>query len=205
MSETVAQLRARIQARRKSLDPSEHGRVEKLLDIQFFHFLRDVIRPRPGQCWGVHRALPWEWSLPISLQFLQESGVGLAYPRMCDPADRAAGMNWLLADESLAEHWIPCSSMKRLLEPRHDLPEIDPERMAGVWVPGVAFSERGERMGTGGGFYDTFLVRHPELFRVAVAGDFQILPELPGQRHDEPRMNAIIAQSRVLLFSAVTE
>ncbi len=200
MSEPAAELRARIQARRKSLDPREHGRIEKLLDIQFFQYLREVILPKPGQCWGVHRALPWEWSLPVSLQFMRESGVALAYPRMCDPMDRAAGMNWHVADESVAEHWVRCSSMKNLFEPHHDLPEIDPERMAGVWVPGVAFSERGERMGTGGGFYDTFLAHHPELFRVAVAADFQLLPELPGQRPDEPRMSAIVGQDRVLSF-----
>lgn len=201
MAETAAELRARLQARRKSMDPREHEHFQKLLDIRFFTYLREVIRPRPGQCWGVHRALPWEWSLPLSLQYLRESGIALAYPRMCDPADRSAGMNWHLADESLSADWVRCASMKSLLEPRHDLPEIDPGRMAGVWVPGVAFSERGERMGTGGGFYDTFLALHPKLFRVAVAAEFQIFAILPGQRPDEPRMSAIVGQKKVLSFS----
>jgi len=201
MPENAAELRSRIQALRKSLDPSERARIQKRIDIQLFGLLRDRLRPAAGRCWGLHRPLPWEWSLPVSTGFLRESGVALVYPRMRDPADRSQGMSWHLADESIPAHWEACRGMPLLLEPRGDLPEIDPARMDGVWVPGVAFSERGERMGTGGGFYDFFLARHPSLVRVAGAADFQLLRELPGQRPDEPRMSHIAGEERVLSFT----
>lgn len=46
-------------------------------------------------------------------------------------------------------------------------------------MPGVAFDRENHRVGYGGGFYDRFLEKHPEITRVAVAFDFQIFQEVP--------------------------
>lgn len=46
-------------------------------------------------------------------------------------------------------------------------------------MPGVAFDRENHRVGYGGGFYDRFLEKHTSVGRVAVAFDFQILPEVP--------------------------
>lgn len=40
------------------------------------------------------------------------------------------------------------------------------------------------RVGYGGGFYDRFLEKHPEVCRVAVGFSFQILPEVPTEPTD---------------------
>ena len=51
-------------------------------------------------------------------------------------------------------------------------------------MPGVAFDRDNHRVGYGGGFYDRFLEKHPELDTVAVAFDFQILSQVPTEPTD---------------------
>ena len=50
-------------------------------------------------------------------------------------------------------------------------------------VPGVAFTDTGNRLGYGGGFYDRFLKEHP-CKTIGIGYDFQLLKELPTEEHD---------------------
>lgn len=61
---------------------------------------------------------------------------------------------------------------------------VEPESIDLILVPGVAFSPTGQRIGMGGGFYDTFLPRATRAFRLALAYQCQIFPELPIMEHD---------------------
>ena len=51
-------------------------------------------------------------------------------------------------------------------------------------MPGVACDRENHRVGYGGGFYDRYLEKHPQLERVAVAFSFQMLPEVPTEPTD---------------------
>ena len=63
-------------------------------------------------------------------------------------------------------------------------------------VPGVAFDPENNRVGYGGGFYDRFLEKHPDITRLAVAFDFQILDLVPTEPTDIcPQI--IVTQSKV--------
>ena len=63
-------------------------------------------------------------------------------------------------------------------------------------MPGVAFDIHNNRVGYGGGFYDRFLEKHPDIFRLAVAFDFQILDQVPTEPTDIcPQI--IVTQSKV--------
>ena len=55
-----------------------------------------------------------------------------------------------------------------------------------VLMPGMAFTEKGDRMGYGGGFYDKFLASEPEHPTVALCYDFQMVEELPTEQYDIP-------------------
>ena len=56
-------------------------------------------------------------------------------------------------------------------------------RDALMLVPGLAFSEEGYRLGYGGGYYDRY-VKDATFTTMAMAYDFQILPEIPREEHD---------------------
>ncbi len=70
-------------------------------------------------------------------------------------------------------------------EPVEDGPVADDET-ALVLMPGVAFTEKGERIGYGGGYYDRFLAREPDHPTVALCYDFQIAESLPTEEFDIP-------------------
>jgi 5-formyltetrahydrofolate cyclo-ligase len=54
-----------------------------------------------------------------------------------------------------------------------------------VIVPGVAFDQRGVRLGRGKGYYDRFLEKLPDKTQtIGLAFDFQILPDIPAVSTD---------------------
>ena len=184
MSSAAEQLRTRVQQWRKSLDPVHHQATSHALDLRLLSWFQTL---PPQTLWATYRPLSWEWQLPRTHEWFARQGGRWAFPRI-DGVD----LRWHLADLSDPSGWESSSSYKSLLEPRPTLPEVDPAALQGVIVPGVAFSFKGERMGAGGGFYDRFLSRHPQILRVAVAAQQQVFSELPGQRPDEPRMHQLI-------------
>ena len=55
-----------------------------------------------------------------------------------------------------------------------------------VLMPGLAFTQNGDRMGYGGGFYDKYLEKEPDHPTVALCYDFQIVDEIPTDDYDIP-------------------
>ena len=70
-------------------------------------------------------------------------------------------------------------------EPIADEPVADDET-ALVLMPGVAFTQKGDRMGYGGGYYDRFLAAEPNHPTAALCYEFQIMDSLPTEEFDIP-------------------
>ena len=70
-------------------------------------------------------------------------------------------------------------------EPIADDPVAE-DKTALVLMPGLAFTEKGDRMGYGGGFYDKFLAAEPEHPTVALCYSFQMVDTLPTAEYDIP-------------------
>lgn len=85
-----------------------------------------------------------------------------------------------------------------LSEPGPTAPEIPPEDLDIIVVPGVAFDERGYRLGHGVGYYDRFLAR-TNACKLGLAYDFQIVQELPSSPHDIP-VHAVLTPTKYLEF-----
>jgi 5-formyltetrahydrofolate cyclo-ligase len=65
-------------------------------------------------------------------------------------------------------------------------------------IPGVAFDEKGGRIGTGEGYYDRLIPRLPITTRkVALAMESQIFPQVPMESHDR-YVDIIITENRVI-------
>jgi len=79
-------------------------------------------------------------------------------------------------------------------EPLDSCPEIPLDQFDLILVPGVAFDERGNRLGRGRGFYDRILSKASGI-KCGVAYDFQLLEEVPVQGHDM-QVNFIFTPSR---------
>lgn len=83
-----------------------------------------------------------------------------------------------------------------ILEPKEVIEIKHPSELDLIMVPGVAFTEKGDRMGLGKGFYDRFLDKCPAT-KVGLAYDEQIINELPIEDHDVP-MDIIITDSTII-------
>ena len=53
-------------------------------------------------------------------------------------------------------------------------------------MPGLAFDEKGNRLGYGGGYYDRFLAGEPNHPTVALCYDFQLVETLETDEFDIP-------------------
>jgi len=99
--------------------------------------------------------------------------------------------------------WHAVTGWQEVIEPGpFGLREPDPARcplvhtrnVDLVFVPGLAFDERGLRLGRGGGFYDRFLSQAPtELARFGLMFTCQRLPRLPCEPHDQ-KLPAVLTE-----------
>ena len=116
-------------------------------------------------------------TFPI-LHRLWAAGVETVLPLILK-AERRTAQKLVRSLADLAPGW------KGILEPKADLPEIDPATLDVVVVPGLAFDRMGGRMGYGGGYYDRFLAECPGV-RIAAVFGAQIIDRVPTEPHDLP-------------------
>lgn len=64
-------------------------------------------------------------------------------------------------------------------------------------VPGLAFSETMGRVGYGAGYYDRFLRKYPDIFKIGVCYDCQVVDELVTNEFDIP-MDCVITEKRII-------
>lgn len=83
-----------------------------------------------------------------------------------------------------------------ILEPCKQYGVVSPNSF--VIMPGVAFDEQKNRIGYGGGFYDRYMEKNPNLINVAIAFEFQIYKELFCEEKDY-RPTKIITENRIIV------
>ena len=51
-------------------------------------------------------------------------------------------------------------------------------------VPGIAFDAQGHRLGRGKGYYDRFLAKIPDVYKIGLCFSWQIVDEVPSEAND---------------------
>ena len=82
-----------------------------------------------------------------------------------------------------------------ILEPRGEQ-LLFPQKDDLMLVPGAAFDRNGYRIGYGGGYYDRYLRRHPDMKTIALAYDFQIISRVPAEEFDVPAGEVLFPQKQ---------
>ncbi|MDH6306393.1 5-formyltetrahydrofolate cyclo-ligase [Parabacteroides sp. PF5-5] len=83
-----------------------------------------------------------------------------------------------------------------ILEPlaEEGLPTEEPDL---IIVPGVAFDRSLNRMGRGRGYYDRFLASHPDVPKIGICFDFQLVETVPVEPFDI-KMDLVITDKEVI-------
>src|SRR5712691_4225620 len=90
------------------------------------------------------------------------------------------------------------SGYRGIAEPLAHCQSVAPSAIDWVLVPGVAFDERGHRIGYGGGYYDRLLpTLRNDARRIAGAFELQMIDRVPAAPHDL-QVDAIVTELRTL-------
>ena len=138
---------------------------------------------------GLYRAGPHEAPAERYARFFQERGNAIALPRF---ADRGAAMQFAEFNDPWEESDCevgPFGTLQPLPEASEATPQV-------VFVPLLGFTERGERIGQGGGHYDRWLAEHPEVTAIGLAWDAQLVDSLPLEPHDRA-LGAVVTPTRL--------
>ena len=88
--------------------------------------------------------------------------------------------------------------MYRISEPDISLPRAVATDKTVCLIPGLAFTEKGGRLGYGGGYYDRFLLDNPDIYTIALSYEELITDELPLLQHDL-LVKSIVTEERTVL------
>ncbi|MGB3377742.1 MAG: 5-formyltetrahydrofolate cyclo-ligase [Allopontixanthobacter sediminis] len=138
---------------------------------------------------GLYHAANAEAPAAGYARFFFEAGHQVALPRLGAEAGAMA----------FCAHTDPCEQSDlepgphELMQPRADAPVVTP---AAVFVPLIAFTEDGHRLGQGGGYYDRWLAAHPDVIAVGLGWDMQLIGNLPAEAHDK-RLDAVVTPTRI--------
>jgi 5-formyltetrahydrofolate cyclo-ligase len=183
------QLRREIVAQIRLLDPDERGAQQAVLSARF------VTLPGLGSAATVLlyvTAFPEELDTRSWLAWTLDRGLRLLCPRV----DRQAKRLRLHQVSDLETDLV--RGVMGIPEPRRDAPEIGPSEVDWVLVPGLAFDQRGNRLGRGGGYYDRLLpTLRPGVPRWALCLDSQWVDTLPVEPHDM-RLDGVVSPAHHL-------
>ncbi|MFT3970880.1 MAG: 5-formyltetrahydrofolate cyclo-ligase [Micropruina sp.] len=183
-----AELRRQIRAARATPEPRAASRARTALAL--------------GLCTG-HRTIalyasaadePDTWPL---IDALHATGCTVLLPRLGRRSDGSVRRSPDWAEYTGRDHLRP--GYAGILEPIG--PELGGDALGAaslVWCAGLAATPSGDRLGTGGGWYDRALpLAAADALSAVLLRDSEVLPVLPVEPFDQP-VGAIVTEARVL-------
>lgn len=124
-------------------------------------------------------------------RYFIDEGYAIALPRLAAGAARGR-MDFAAHTDPLALGNL-VDGPHGIRQPAADLPILTPDVL---FVPMVAFTDDGQRLGQGGGYYDAWLAAHPGTTAIGMGWDCQMVDTLPLEPHDMP-MTAVVTPTRL--------
>ena len=142
-----------------------------------------------GAVIGLYRAHKGEAPAASYARHLMENGHTIALPRI-EGLDEP--MQFRVHTDPYGESDLVEGPMG-IMQPAAEAQVLEPEVL---FMPLLGFTETGQRIGQGGGFYDRWLADHPDTLAIGLAWDVQRVDTLPVEEHDMP-LTAIVTPTRI--------
>ncbi|MGN1375097.1 MAG: 5-formyltetrahydrofolate cyclo-ligase [Prevotella sp.] len=123
----------------------------------------------------MYHSLPDEVDTRFAIDRLKKEGKKVLLPRVI-------GDNMLEIREYSSENDLQCGYYN-IMEPTGRL-YTDYDNIEVCVIPGMAFDRANHRLGRGKGFYDRFLVKVPDTYKIGVCFDFQKVDNVPFDKFD---------------------
>ena len=180
------QIRRAIEARRRALDP----RWAEAASARIVRNFQTLEAFRSAETIALYMAIGGEVNLDLLFPECWKSG-----KRTCIPVFNPATKIYEMAEITRkTDYKTGHYGIREPVSPA--LCSMDKIEL--VAVPGVAFDQKGNRMGRGGGYYDRLLEGFYGV-SAAVAFDFQILPAIPNESHDRP-VDVLVTEIKIAMF-----
>lgn len=180
-------LRNEMRARRREYVAALPGSTRALILSRPPRPIVDLVPE--GKTVGVYHATGAEAPADGYARFFAERGHPIALPWF---ARRGDAMSFRLWDNPFDEGKLvpdPYGTM----QPSAD---ADSAAVDVAFVPLIAFTAHGTRLGQGGGHYDRFLAANPQVAAIGIAWDCQLVDALADEAHDMP-LRAVVTPTRV--------
>ncbi len=139
---------------------------------------------------ALYASTGWEMPTGFIAEELLSRERAVYLPRVCGPGEMLMKRLRGAADLAPGRFGIP--------EPPADAETGEPESIELWIVPGLAFDERGRRLGRGGGYYDRILTRTgPGALKIGLAHEEQVFGAIPAGPRDVD-MDLIVTPERVV-------
>ena len=171
LAEQKEVLRRRLRRWRSDLSDEQRLEWTKCIGQQAIRLAR------PHSAVGLYASVEGEvdtWQLYTALRAL---GIRCAFPRI-DGNDGTLSFGWAATPAALSPGPFG------ILEP--EVAAVALTELPLIFVPGLAFSLAGGRLGQGSGFYDRTFAAHPAVRLAALAFAGQRRAHLPCEPHDQP-------------------
>ncbi len=81
-----------------------------------------------------------------------------------------------------------------IMEPTGEL-FTDYDSIDAAIIPGRAFDREGHRLGRGKGYYDRFLSRVPNIYKIGLCYAWQVFDRIPADEHDIPMDVVVVVET----------
>ncbi|PFK45841.1 5-formyltetrahydrofolate cyclo-ligase [Bacillus cereus] len=187
MKEEKVRLRKKIVGQMNSLPKEQH----KTLSEQIVFSLYEQKEWKDAQTIGITLSMENEVNTYAIIEQAWREGKRVAVPK-CNRETRTMTFRQITNFDQLETVYM------NLREPIPALTvEVEANGIELLFVPGVAYTRRGERIGYGGGYYDRYLVEY-EGKTLSLAFDFQMVNYIPTESFDQ-NVQKIITEKETIV------